>query len=145
MNKYKQQIVDWAVHRDIAREECAPKQRLKLIEEVGELASAILKNDKEKIIDSIGDILVVLIILAAQLKQDLDLDSQNPNIFFDRDSYEDSEILSSIIYNDVFVEIEFIRILAARYDLTLEQCLLAAWNEIKDRKGKTVNGTFIKE
>lgn len=29
-------------------------------------------------------------------------------------------------------------------NLNLGNCLEAAWNEIKDRKGKTVNGTFIK-
>ena len=35
-------------------------------------------------------------------------------------------------------------ILANQKGLTIEQCLKHAWNEIKDRKGKTVNGTFIK-
>lgn len=30
-------------------------------------------------------------------------------------------------------------------NVTLDDCLEKAWNEIKDRKGKTVNGTFIKE
>jgi len=28
--------------------------------------------------------------------------------------------------------------------LTPSQCLEAAWNEIKDRTGKTVNGVFVK-
>ena len=36
-------------------------------------------------------------------------------------------------------------ILAEQQGLSLEECLQAAWDEIKDRKGKTVNGTFIKE
>jgi hypothetical protein len=26
-----------------------------------------------------------------------------------------------------------------------KDCLQAAWDEIKDRKGKTVNGVFVKE
>jgi NTP pyrophosphatase (non-canonical NTP hydrolase) len=30
-------------------------------------------------------------------------------------------------------------------DVYLEECLAAAWEEIKDRQGKTVNGTFIKD
>lgn len=30
-------------------------------------------------------------------------------------------------------------------NLNLNNCLEAAWKEIKDRKGATVNGTFIKE
>jgi len=36
-------------------------------------------------------------------------------------------------------------IIAAQYELTLEQCQEAAWHEIKDRKGRIVNGTFVKE
>ena len=36
-------------------------------------------------------------------------------------------------------------ILAAQYGLELEDCLEYAYNEIKDRTGKTVGGTFIKD
>lgn len=32
-----------------------------------------------------------------------------------------------------------------RNDLTLESCLEVAWNDIKDRKGKMVDGIFVKE
>lgn len=35
-------------------------------------------------------------------------------------------------------------ILAAQKGFTPAECLEAAWNEIKDRQGKTVNGVFIK-
>lgn len=36
-------------------------------------------------------------------------------------------------------------ILAKQLGFNPEECLEAAWNEIKDRKGKEVNGVFIKE
>ena len=36
-------------------------------------------------------------------------------------------------------------ILAQQNGLTLEECLVTAYNEIADRKGKTVNGVFVKE
>ena len=36
-------------------------------------------------------------------------------------------------------------ILCKQLDLNLTECLESAFNEIKNRKGKTVNGTFIKE
>lgn len=36
-------------------------------------------------------------------------------------------------------------ILAQQHGWTLEECLQYAYDEIKDRKGKTVNGTFVKE
>lgn len=35
-------------------------------------------------------------------------------------------------------------ILAKQNDLDLSTCFNYAWNEIKDRKGETVNGVFIK-
>ncbi len=36
-------------------------------------------------------------------------------------------------------------LLAYQNDMHPVDCLNTAWNEIKDRKGNTVNGTFIKE
>ncbi|MDW8571172.1 MazG-like family protein [Staphylococcus shinii] len=36
-------------------------------------------------------------------------------------------------------------ILAQQHGMTLEECLQYAYDEIKERKGKTINGTFIKE
>ena len=35
--------------------------------------------------------------------------------------------------------------IAERNGTNLEECLYQAWNDIKDRKGKMVNGIFIKE
>lgn len=32
-----------------------------------------------------------------------------------------------------------------RNNITMEECLAVAWNDIKDRKGKVVDGIFIKE
>ncbi len=36
-------------------------------------------------------------------------------------------------------------ILAQQHDMTLQECLQYAYDEIKGRKGKTINGTFIKQ
>lgn len=35
--------------------------------------------------------------------------------------------------------------IAERNKLTLKDCMEVAWNDIKDRKGKMVDGIFIKE
>ena len=43
------------------------KQTLKLMEEAGELAGALLRGDRKKSVDGIGDCFVVLIILSRQL------------------------------------------------------------------------------
>lgn len=91
-------ISQWADDKNILSPDNAPKQSMKVMEELGETMGAILKNKNiEDITDGIGDILVTVIILSKQL-------GLEPN-----------------------------------------ECLEAAWNEIRDRKGKTVNGTFIKD
>lgn len=93
----KDKIIAWAKDRNLIHSDNINRQALKLTEEVGELASAIIKNKREEQIDAIGDIQVVLIILCEML---------------------------GINYNDA---------------------LDSAYNVIKDRKGKMINGSFIKE
>ena len=92
----ERKVIEWANERGLIKEENAPKQFIKLTEEVGELASALLKKDPYETIDAIGDIQVVLIILCEQL------------------------------------------------GINMTDCLESAYNEIKERKGKTINGTFIR-
>lgn len=58
-------IRNWAQERGIYEKGDVKTQFLKLQEETGELAKAILKNDKEEFIDAIGDCVVVLTNLAA--------------------------------------------------------------------------------
>jgi NTP pyrophosphatase (non-canonical NTP hydrolase) len=87
----------WADNKGILKSENAPKQMMKVMEELGETAGAIAKNKAtDEVMDGIGDTFVTLIILSYQL------------------------------------------------GLEPHECLKAAWNEIKDRTGKTVNGVFIK-
>lgn len=89
-------IKKWAVDRNVVSGD-TKSQMVKLLEEAGELAEGINKNKKDLIVDSIGDVYVVLVILCMQLGLDI---------------------------ND---------------------CIKVAYDEIKDRKGKLVNGLFVKE
>ena len=57
-------IRDWAATRGLYNEGNSHTQYVKLQEEAGELAKALLKNDKPEIIDAIGDMVVVLTNLA---------------------------------------------------------------------------------
>jgi len=57
-------IRDWAATRGLYDKGNSHTQYVKLMEEAGELAKALLKNDKPEIIDAIGDIVVVLTNLA---------------------------------------------------------------------------------
>lgn len=90
-------VIKWASDKNLLKKENSLAQMAKVTEEVGEVASALLKNDTPKLIDGIGDVVVTLIILAEQNQ------------------------------------------------LKIEDCLEAAWVEISNRTGNTVNGTFIKD
>lgn len=57
-------IRQWARERGIYEKGDPKTQLIKLMEEVGEVSKAILKNDKPEIIDGLGDSLVVLINLS---------------------------------------------------------------------------------
>jgi NTP pyrophosphatase (non-canonical NTP hydrolase) len=68
VEKNKPNIYDlirtWATEKGIYKSGDARTQYLKLMEEAGELAEAILKNDEPEVIDAIGDMVVVLTNLA---------------------------------------------------------------------------------
>ena len=65
---------------------------------------------------------------------------------------EVGELAHAIARNDLPKTIDAIgdcvvvlTILAAQHGIFIESCINSAYNEIKDRKGKMVNGVFIKE
>ena len=57
-------IRSWATDKGIYDKGSSKIQYLKLIEEAGELAEALLKNDKAEIQDAIGDMIIVLTSIA---------------------------------------------------------------------------------
>jgi NTP pyrophosphatase (non-canonical NTP hydrolase) len=57
-------IREWASNKGIYNKGDVKTQFIKLQEEMGELAQAILKNDPEEFMDAIGDCVVVLTNLA---------------------------------------------------------------------------------
>lgn len=62
------QIRQWADARNLLDPSRIDKQMLKLGEEYGELCAALARNQVENAYDAIGDMVVVLTILAAQLE-----------------------------------------------------------------------------
>jgi len=89
-------IREWAEEKGIYEKGDPKTQTLKLIEETGELAKAILNDDQEEVIDAIGDCVVVL------------------------------------------TSVAHLR------GVTIEHCIDEAYNVISKRKGKMINGTFVK-
>jgi len=54
-------IIQWAEARRIIPNSNPDVQLLKAVSEMGELADATIKNDKEAIVDSVGDVMVCLV------------------------------------------------------------------------------------
>ncbi len=90
-------IRSWAKERGLYKSGNPQTQYVKLMEEAGELAQAILKQDTNEIEDAIGDMVVVLTNLAH---------------------------------------------LQA---MSIEECIHSAYEVIRKRKGKMINGTFVKD
>jgi len=63
---YADLIRQWARDRNLIEGSDLKSQFVKLIEEAGELANAIAKNNRNEFADAIGDMFVVLTIIAAQ-------------------------------------------------------------------------------
>lgn len=66
-NKLEALVLGWAEARNLIKGSDPKTQLLKTMSELGELADAVIKDDKEGQIDGIGDVLVTLIIVAEQL------------------------------------------------------------------------------
>lgn len=90
-------IRNWAKARNLIAGSTPQAQTVKLFEEGGEVAGGVARKDLDKIKDGIGDVVVVLVILAAQT------------------------------------------------GLDFAECVAFAYDQIKDRRGRMVDGVFIKE
>lgn len=66
-------VEQWAKDRQIIPNSTPEAQLLKTMSELGELADATLKRDREGIIDGLGDVLVTLILYAKLYNAQLDL------------------------------------------------------------------------
>ena len=65
MNNLISQVEQWSMDKDLHKAN-PDKQAMKVWEESGEIAAALLCKDKEALMDGIGDTVVTLIILAQQ-------------------------------------------------------------------------------
>jgi NTP pyrophosphatase (non-canonical NTP hydrolase) len=87
----------WALKKGILGGSDSYAQYSKLMEENGELGEALMRRNKEEIVDAIGDMIVVL---------------------------------TSIAHLE---------------GLVIEDCIESAYEVISKRKGKMINGTFVKD
>lgn len=129
-----QPIRDWAEKRGIYQKGDMKTQYLKLLEEVGELSKAILKDDKEEVIDAIGDCVVVLTNLSELASNYFRVNCKTCKGIggYDEDVAGDGG-------SRMFQPCDNC------YGFTIEDCINSAYEVISKRKGKMVNGTFVKD
>src|SRR5690554_5846498 len=60
-NEFKQNVERWAEERGIYEHSTPEAQLLKALSELGELADAVVKNDREALKDAIGDVAVCMV------------------------------------------------------------------------------------
>lgn len=138
-----QKVEAWAEERNLIKFENADKQYLKFLEETGELARALLKNDIDEIIDSSGDFFICVIILSKQLGIKLETTLYEGEVDGIISLYDFVNLISPNYVAIEFIEVADAVIKSHGYDLV--ECLEVAYNVISKRTGITKNGTFYKD
>lgn len=153
-------IEQWAIDRGLDKNGTVEGQLIKTAEEVAELIIGISKDDIDVIKDSIGDVFVTLVVgnLISEKKENLEkvmvdlyefrqvpyLDSKFEAIKLLMFVY--SDLMAAENYNSWLHEkVNTIIMVTELYNLDFTECVESAYKEIADRKGRVIDGTFIKE
>lgn len=165
MKELIKNIEQWAEERNLIEGSTPQKQMLKLMEEFGELCGGIAKNKSEVIKDSIGDCFVVMVILNKQLQADINIKDIIDGSYSNLGKTNDDPVLSTMIFaaragmladaigNEKSVECYLalaclfgaLVFISSKCYLNLADCIIHAYDQIKDRKGKMIDGVFVKE
>ena len=153
-------VKQWFIDHDLENGGRLDKQSLKLSEEFGELCAGYLKKNEQLTKDSIGDCAVVIVGLALLIKVDVQ------EIFEEVSFIENKEVmlyfkwLSANISNfqlnkdltskkmcryNLTHSIGYLKSISKALGYSFEECFELAYQEIKDRKGRWIDGTFVKE
>lgn len=170
MHKLIKLIEQWAIERSLDKNGTVEGQLIKTAEEVAELIIGISKDDIDVIKDSIGDVFVTLVVgnllsgcwefykmsdFTLQLshrKKDLTpgdkfslfkgLSANLKELMFERDSFWIKEGYSTGAVGQTICTLFWV---SNYYKLNLTDCVESAYREIANRKGRVIDGTFVKE
>lgn len=163
-------IRQWGSDRNLILGATPQAQFVKLVEEFGEVTTGMEEDNYAEIKDGLGDTAVVLTILAAQMGTSIEecfeyATSMERTLVFFEDEAEYSTYIRSIstqfgklatgiakknapIAKEALghaLGLVFALSACLLVDETFEDALLASYNVIKDRKGKMIDGVFVKE
>ena len=153
----EEKVQQWFVDRNL-HEANPVKQFLKLMEESGELFEGIAKDKSELIYDAIGDIQVVMIGLEQQIKNGAQISANQQELelllmvsslgniaqkLYAHICHNETQI--PLIKSDLMFLDSVVSTVSFCNGTTAESCLEEAYEVIKDRKGKMIDGVFVKE
>ena len=153
----EEKVQQWFVDRNL-HEANPVKQFLKLMEESGELFEGIAKDKSELIYDALGDIQVVLIGLEQQIKNGAQISANQQELelllmvsslgniaqkLYAHVCHNETQI--PLIKADLMFLDSVISTVSFCNGTTAENCLEEAYEVIKNRKGKMIDGVFVKE
>lgn len=159
MKDLNEKIIEWAKERGLDEKGTVEGQSIKTAEEMAELIKGISKGDIDLIKDSVGDTYVTLVI-GNMLDEDLDLEehyeevNRNLETYLEENKKEEIDCLAQSItdvirngYDEdtLYYGLANLMAIADIYELDFKDCIRFAYNEIANRKGKMINGTFVKE
>lgn len=153
-----EKVKQWFIDRDLENGGRLDKQSLKLSEEFGELCAGYLKKNEKLTKDSIGDCAVVIVGLALLIKEDVQEILKTPKKDLDVMtcfSFLNRNISGFQLYQDPFDKkirklsligaVIWLKSLSNALGYDFDECFELAYNEIKDRKGRWIDGSFVKE
>ena len=156
LNKVKK----WFVDRDLEHGGRLDKQALKLSEEFGELCAGYLKRNEKLTKDSIGDCAVVVVGLALLIRRDVHSIFEEANNIRRKEVMDCFKLLNANISefqlsqdlaskemcrHNLVRAVAYLKYISKALDYDFADCFEVAYNEIKDRKGKWIDGSFVKE
>lgn len=150
----------WFIDRDLEHGGRLDKQALKLSEEFGELCAGYLKQNEKLTKDSIGDCAVVIVGLALLIKEDVHGIFEESDNIRRKDAMECFKLLNANISefqlsqnlaskemcrHNLVRAVAYLKSISKVLGYDFVDCFELAYNEIKDRKGRWVEGSFVKE
>lgn len=142
-------VYQWALDRNLINGSTPDRQFLKLAEELGEIDEAESKHELQ---DAVGDVAVVLEIIIAQIGSPGGVPVFSSASAARTLTAAAGRMAKAISKEDVEAVLHFagsmkrsLEDFALMHDLDIAECRAQAWNEIKDRRGRMVNGVFVKE
>lgn len=145
-------IRQWAHDRNLITGSTPTAQFLKLVEEAGEMLQAQDNDDPDGVKDGAGDVIVVLTILAAQMGFNLEDHVKWHDGYIAGEVPMFGKLANAIVRKNQDAAIEHICEIAEcamdcawEYEFYIDDCVEHAWQEIKDRKGRMIDGVFVKE